>query len=338
MAFVHYCRLLGVFAFGLTVYGYMLRLPCKTLADFSIFHKGRRLSDNVLKKDKGLDESQCMMKCVEHRKCRSYNLNVKEKLCELNSKAHADNGTVLAEETDWTYKSTDYSNRLVGDTCMELQPCNDGVLCKDTCNPPFYECKVCDENHTGLHCDTPIDPNKCAENPCKNGGVCIDLFASYECNCQSGYTGKDCELATPCEEGQRIMLRNNFFCVKNAAKNKPTSQSSELATGASAKAVDGSRRSSYNEGSCTHTITEMKPWWQVDLEQKYDILGVNITNRSDCCKDRLRNFKVTVDSAQCYHVAGSLAEVIQTTLYCERILEGQLVKIQLEDPVSLAAF
>ena len=114
MAFVHYCRLLAVLALGLTVYGCILRLPCKTLADFSIVHKGRRLSDHVLKKYKGLDEEQCMIKCVEQRKCRSYNLNAKEKLCELNSKAHVDNGTVLDDETDWIYKSTDYDNRLVG--------------------------------------------------------------------------------------------------------------------------------------------------------------------------------------------------------------------------------
>eukprot|EP00795_Rhopilema_esculentum_P007211 gene7211-12891_t len=190
------CRLL-CFAITIAVYtnATILRLPCDIFAEFRIFSIGKRLTGHVLRTDKGLEDGQCMMKCVEHRKCRSYNWNVEEKLCELNSKAHADNGTVLADETDWIYKSTDYDNLLVGATCKKLNPCEAGVLCKDKCEPPFYECIMnCSEDESGSHCKArPNDGNNCNTNPCANSGTCIVVSQSYKCQCTNGYTGKHCE-------------------------------------------------------------------------------------------------------------------------------------------------
>ena len=37
------------------------------------------------------------------------------------------------------------------------------------------------------------DVNECVDEPCKNGGTCIDEFNEYICNCASGYTGINCE-------------------------------------------------------------------------------------------------------------------------------------------------
>eukprot|EP00112_Aurelia_sp_Birch-Aquarium-sp1_P006386 Seg1706.4 transcript_id=Seg1706.4/GoldUCD/mRNA.D3Y31 product=Fibropellin-1 protein_id=Seg1706.4/GoldUCD/D3Y31 len=107
----------------------------------------------------------------------------------------------------------------VGETCMALKPCPAGILCKDTCNSPFYECIFCDEKYTGLHCDIPIDGDECTENPCRNSGVCVDKYADYECNCPPGYSGKNCETdineceSLPCMNGGTcINLVNNFQC------------------------------------------------------------------------------------------------------------------------------
>lgn len=44
----------------------------------------------------------------------------------------------------------------VGPVCVELNPCKENVLCKDTCKPPYYECVYCDSDHKGLHCDVTI--------------------------------------------------------------------------------------------------------------------------------------------------------------------------------------
>ena len=41
-----------------------------------------------------------------------------------------------------------------------------------------------------------LDGNECNPNPCRNGGTCIDLCASYRCYCGSSYTGTRCEYRT----------------------------------------------------------------------------------------------------------------------------------------------
>ena len=53
------------------------------------------------------------------------------------------------------------------------------------------------------------DINECAPAPCQNGATCIDLLASYRCECKSGYSGNNCET------GENIWLRALFFCVGN---------------------------------------------------------------------------------------------------------------------------
>ena len=37
-----------------------------------------------------------------------------------------------------------------------------------------------------------IDINDCADNPCING-KCTDGIDSYECTCEPGYQGQNCE-------------------------------------------------------------------------------------------------------------------------------------------------
>ncbi|GAB1302816.1 Coagulation factor IX [Apodemus speciosus] len=39
-----------------------------------------------------------------------------------------------------------------------------------------------------------VDGDQCESNPCLNGGICKDDINSYECWCQVGFEGKNCEL------------------------------------------------------------------------------------------------------------------------------------------------
>ncbi|XP_047620935.1 coagulation factor IX isoform X1 [Phacochoerus africanus] len=43
-----------------------------------------------------------------------------------------------------------------------------------------------------------VDGDQCESNPCLNGGLCKDDINSYECWCQVGFEGKNCELDTTC--------------------------------------------------------------------------------------------------------------------------------------------
>eukprot|EP00112_Aurelia_sp_Birch-Aquarium-sp1_P003783 Seg1427.1 transcript_id=Seg1427.1/GoldUCD/mRNA.D3Y31 product="Mucin-like protein" protein_id=Seg1427.1/GoldUCD/D3Y31 len=46
-----------------------------------------------------------------------------------------------------------------GPTCTALSPCKPGILCRDTCESPYYECVECKDGYYGLHCQLhePID-------------------------------------------------------------------------------------------------------------------------------------------------------------------------------------
>jgi len=59
-------------------------------------------------------------------------------------------------------------------------------------------------------------------------------------------------------------------------------------------AVDGNRDADLRHGSCFHSGSEYKQWLRVDLGADYNVTSVSITNRGDCCGDRLKHFSVFV--------------------------------------------
>jgi protein crumbs len=78
-----------------------------------------------------------------------------------------------------------------------------GGVCKDN------KC-ICRSGFQGVHCETEIargctgENCECSNNPCVNGGTCINnesTAAGYVCKCLAGYSGEQCELNI--EEGCR---------------------------------------------------------------------------------------------------------------------------------------
>ncbi|MDF7808665.1 family 43 glycosylhydrolase [Pontiellaceae bacterium B12219] len=81
----------------------------------------------------------------------------------------------------------------------------------------------------------------------------------------------------------------------NVAKGKPATQSSTSHRASASKAVDGNTAGAFFDGSVTHTGNEENAWWQVDLEESYEIGDINIWNRSDdSAKGRLSDYTVYV--------------------------------------------
>ncbi|XP_060135414.1 uncharacterized protein LOC118091141 [Zootoca vivipara] len=106
------------------------------------------------------------------------------------------------------------------------------------------------------------------------------------------------EYLTLCEVqvfGQKIKSPDS-----NVALAGEASQSSNIhLLGAARNAIDGSTSSDFIQGSCTHTDSERNPWWMVDLKAQYQVLRVSITNRKDCCAQRLNGAEIRVgDSAE----------------------------------------
>lgn len=38
-----------------------------------------------------------------------------------------------------------------------------------------------------------VDVNECINDPCNNGGTCLNTDGSYKCKCLEGWQGHDCE-------------------------------------------------------------------------------------------------------------------------------------------------
>ncbi|KAI4892589.1 hypothetical protein NFI96_006887 [Prochilodus magdalenae] len=80
----------------------------------------------------------------------------------------------------------------------------------------------------------------------------------------------------------------------NVALKAQAVQSSTAYNGPASKAVDGNLETNYHVSSCTHTVRERDPWWRVDLSRTYNITRIAITNRGDCCAERLNGAQIHV--------------------------------------------
>ena len=81
---------------------------------------------------------------------------------------------------------------------------------------------------------------------------------------------------------------------KNVALKKPTSQSSTGYGGLSSKANDGNTKGHYMVNKSVSHTNNKNPWWEVDLQNNYNISKIVIYNRTDCCQDRLDNCVIKV--------------------------------------------
>ncbi|XP_065069819.1 uncharacterized protein LOC135694873 [Rhopilema esculentum] len=124
---------------------WILRLPCKTEANFNISAVGYALEHNVLMK-LTLPLDECRENCIYTAYCKSFNHKQSGlENCELNSETNVTKPTNLVQKSDWTYFATDQRGRLVGSYCQMKNPCTDWQYCIDDCSCPGYRCLQCAE-------------------------------------------------------------------------------------------------------------------------------------------------------------------------------------------------
>ncbi|XP_048057787.1 uncharacterized protein LOC125275134 [Megalobrama amblycephala] len=99
-----------------------------------------------------------------------------------------------------------------------------------------------------------------------------------------------------------LFLTLTGLCVTDSKENlalhaKVVQSSTYNPQGVAQHAVDGNRNSDANKGSCTHTNPEFNPWWRVDLGNVYSVSNITITNRQDCCKERLKGAQIRIGNS-----------------------------------------
>ena len=80
----------------------------------------------------------------------------------------------------------------------------------------------------------------------------------------------------------------------NIALKKPAYQSSEGSGGAAQRANDGNSNPNWSGNSVSGTNNGPREFWLVDLQGNFAITGIRITNRADCCSERIVGATVLV--------------------------------------------
>uniref|UniRef100_A0A4W5MF13 Fucolectin tachylectin-4 pentraxin-1 domain-containing protein n=1 Tax=Hucho hucho TaxID=62062 RepID=A0A4W5MF13_9TELE len=92
---------------------------------------------------------------------------------------------------------------------------------------------------------------------------------------------------------------NTYKGYYNVALKRVAAQSSRFNWAYSpSNVIDGNRNSNYNSGgSCSSTEFNTNPWWRVDLLDVYRVTAVTITNRGDCCPERLNGAEIRIGNS-----------------------------------------
>jgi hypothetical protein len=108
------------------------------------------------------------------------------------------------------------------------------------------------------------------------------------------------------------------------------SQSSTFDVAGPWRAIDGNTDGNWWNGSVTHTGFQASPWWQVDLGVSHAIGTVIVSNRTDCCSDRLSDFDVTVsgDGTSWQWIGGITGQAQPRTVF-QTSAAGRFVRVQL---------
>ncbi|XP_063307054.1 pentraxin fusion protein-like [Pelobates fuscus] len=95
-------------------------------------------------------------------------------------------------------------------------------------------------------------------------------------------------------------------------------------------AIDGNFETNYYKHPCAHTQGDRDPWWKLDLGKSVNIDSVFITNRQDCCQERLKGAQVKVGNSPDGNnpVCATINDVSKVKIpVCCNGLEGRYVTV-----------
>eukprot|EP00112_Aurelia_sp_Birch-Aquarium-sp1_P004958 Seg1561.3 transcript_id=Seg1561.3/GoldUCD/mRNA.D3Y31 product="hypothetical protein" protein_id=Seg1561.3/GoldUCD/D3Y31 len=135
--------------------GRILRTHCSEYANFSYVRQNEVLQGSVMATIINKSPDECQSECVARQFCKSVNSEDSgDKRCELNRESEADksSGLSLVPRAGWTFRSTSYTERMIGKLCNKLDPCGKDYLCVDVCYCQGFRCSPCKELKDGKTC------------------------------------------------------------------------------------------------------------------------------------------------------------------------------------------
>ncbi|KAG1937942.1 fucolectin [Pimephales promelas] len=139
------------------------------------------------------------------------------------------------------------------------------------------------------------------ENNGSNNPICavipdIPAGESYNYSCD-GMDGRyvivhipgDQKILTLCE------VEIYGYLAENLAVDGAATQSSTSGDGFAEKAVDRGLQQLYT--GCSSTLNQTNPWWRLDLRYIYRVSNVVVTNRRDCCAERINGAEIRIGNS-----------------------------------------
>ena len=173
-------------------------------------------------------------------------------------------------------------------------------------------------------------------------GIVINNLTGYPLvldDAASGNTGQSIGPVTNNGIGNTFSMAD-WSVASNLAFYGKATQSSTAYDAIAGLARDQNTSGVWSQGSVTHTQSQNKPWWRIDLEGLHEISDIRIWGRTDAAVDRLSNFDVTVldENSQVVWTAYQAAAPSPMISLSTGTVTGRYVKIQLRgfNPLSLA--
>uniref|UniRef100_A0A673I7T9 Fucolectin tachylectin-4 pentraxin-1 domain-containing protein n=1 Tax=Sinocyclocheilus rhinocerous TaxID=307959 RepID=A0A673I7T9_9TELE len=122
--------------------------------------------------------------------------------------------------------------------------------------------------------------------------------------------------------------------VNIATWGKNVTQSSTYGHWSAEQAIDFNPGFRKSWSSCSSTNNQTNPWWRVDLSSVYRVNRVVITNRLDCCPERINGAEIRIGNSlenngnnnPTCAVISSISAGVSSTYTCND-LEGQYVNL-----------
>ncbi|XP_016345461.1 fucolectin-5-like [Sinocyclocheilus anshuiensis] len=83
----------------------------------------------------------------------------------------------------------------------------------------------------------------------------------------------------------------------NLATGRTITQSSTIGTWLGQQAIDFNPGFKKPSSSCSSTDNQTNPWWRVDLSSVYRVSRVVITNRLDCCPEKIDGAEIRIGNS-----------------------------------------